>query len=243
MLLVAAFVPAAHAQLGTQTTVLTSPAGPEFTVDGATYFNAMSAFWPVGSQHTLFCSPGRGVLIQSDVRHSVAIPTMDVGQRHQPRANHSGGRQRRQHAVHGAVQRPISIHYSSGLQSVAVYECSGDHPAQRRGRRHDADLGVGGSSESLQAVANPGWVFAGWQIGGSVVSLYPAYNAVVNAGTTATAVFNAAKPVTLATNPPKSDVLRGRHSDDLQRLHAPAADARLECREQPCGERAESDER
>src|SRR5208283_4998602 len=71
VLLVMGFVPAGHSQTGTQTTViacwiqpcnagLADPAGPQFAVDGTVYHTSMSAFWPVGSLHTLSIPAGTG---------------------------------------------------------------------------------------------------------------------------------------------------------------------------------------
>ena len=69
VLLVTAFVPAGRAQTGTLTTVLASPSGPWIEVDGTVYFNAMSAFWPVGSVHTLSIPAGTGYSYGLNGRH------------------------------------------------------------------------------------------------------------------------------------------------------------------------------
>ena len=60
VLLAAVFIPSGDAQTGTQTTVLASPSGPWFEVDGTVFYSAMSAFWPIGSMHTLSIPGGTG---------------------------------------------------------------------------------------------------------------------------------------------------------------------------------------
>jgi uncharacterized protein (TIGR03437 family) len=202
VLLLTAFFPAAHAQTGTQTTVLANPAGPEFSVDGTVYFNAMSAFWPVGSVHTLSVPQGVGYSYDQ---------TFDTQWQFQQWAWANGSSSSPTIQVIGNVgsDKFTAVFAVQYLFNTAVAcnpaPCT-EVPGTMMVNGSVATPGgiwvAAGSSEALLPVANPGWIFAGWQIGGTIVSTFQPYTATVNGPTTATATFIPAKPVTLATNPP-----------------------------------------
>ena len=53
ILLLVASAPPNQAQTTTMTAVSCNPTGPWYYVDGGFYTTPMSAFWPIGSKHTL----------------------------------------------------------------------------------------------------------------------------------------------------------------------------------------------
>ena len=59
-----------------------------------------------------------------------------------------------------------------------------------------------GTAEALFPISNPGYIFAGWQVGSTTVSTFQPYSAAVNGPTTVTAIFTPAVPVSFVTNPP-----------------------------------------
>jgi uncharacterized protein (TIGR03437 family) len=201
MLLAVGFVPAGHSQTGTLTTVGTSPAGPQFSVDGTVYFNAMSAFWPVGSVHTLSIPAGTGFSYDQDLQTqwqfanwqwangTSASPTIQV--------------------IGNIGSTGFTANFTAQYLFTTQVACN---PAPCTGVPGRINVNGGpapsqptwtlpGTTEALFPVANPGWIFAGWQLGSTTVSTFQPYTATVNGPTTVTAVFTTAKPISLVTNP------------------------------------------
>ena len=210
-LLVTASVPAVRAQTGTLSTVMTNPSGPEFTVDGAPYFKAMSAFWPVGSVHTLSIPQGVGYSydqgfdtqwqFQSWTIGGVSSPYPSIQVFADPSVN--------KYVAQFSVQYLLTVQVTcnpapcpgSQLGLVTVNNQFPDtaQPGQPWTSWQSAGstvvLGVGSSYSN--------WIFQGWRIGNGplITGTGPAYTATINAPTVATAVFMPAKYVTFATNP------------------------------------------
>ena len=61
---------------------------------------------------------------------------------------------------------------------------------------------AGGATVTLTEVPNPPAIFAGWQVGSTIVSTSPSYTITIKAPTTVTAVFIPGKTVNFVTNPP-----------------------------------------
>jgi len=202
IVLVTAFLPVAVAQTTTQTTVLTSPPGPEFSVDGAVYFSAMSAFWPVGSKHTLTVPQGVGYSydVNFDTQWQFQEWQWAGGASTSPTINVIGNVGSTKFTAVFTIQYLFSTAVACNpapCTSAPGGVLVGGNPAS------PTPIWVGpGTSEALLPVSNPGWIFSGWQIGGNIVSQFQTYSVTVNAPTTVTAVFVPAKPVNLATNPP-----------------------------------------
>src|SRR5664279_137796 len=55
-----------YAQTVSMVRVTSNPDGPWLYVDGSLYYHAMAAFWPVGSQHTLWAPSGEGYAYNID---------------------------------------------------------------------------------------------------------------------------------------------------------------------------------
>jgi len=201
LLLTTAFVPAARAQTGTQTTVLASPAGPWFAVDGAVYFSAMSAFWPVGSLHTLSIPQGVGFSYGLDGQTQWQFQGWQwaTGSSSSPSVQVIGNIGSTKFTAVFTTQYLVSTQIvcnpapCSGVPGTILVNGS---PAGQ------PTWQAPGSSLSLLPISNPGYIFAGWQVGTGPVSPFQTYAVTVNGPTTVTATFTQAKAVTLLTNPP-----------------------------------------
>ena len=210
-LLVTAFVPAGRAQTGTQTTVLASPSGPWFAVDGTVYFNAMSAFWPVGSVHTLSIPQGSGFSSGLDGLSQYQFQ------------NWSWAGSSSQETSVQVIASPSVTQYTAAfnVQYLLQYQVA-CNPAPCTGVPGEAGFSVQGwfngpngslavwqspgASTVFSVYVNPGWLLEGWQVGNSPLVASPTYSLTLNAPTTVTAVFIPAAPVTLVTNPPNLNV-------------------------------------
>ena len=201
-LLVTAFIPGAVAQTTTQTTVLTSPPGPQFSVDGTVYLNAMSAFWPIGSKHTLSVPQGVGYSynLNNDTQWQFQQWQWATGTSGSPTIDVIGN---------VGSTRFTAVFTIQYLFSTAVACNPSPCTSVPGGVIVNGNLAgttsiwvPPGSTEGLLPAANPGWVFAGWQIGGSIVSPYETYTATVSAPTTVTALFVPSKSIAMLTNPP-----------------------------------------
>jgi len=213
-LLVTAFVPAGHAQTGTQTTVLASPSGPWIEVDGTVYFNAMSAFWPVGSVHTLSVPQGIGYSYNVDgtIQYQFQGWSWPGG---------SSGDTAIQVMASPSVTKYTASFNTQYLLTVQVACNPGPCPSWSTWVYVNNTLYPNsdtvwlpawstwqspGGSAVLQAVAGSGWIFSGWQIANNPLIPGATYLAAMNTPLTATAVFVAAKPVNFATNPPNLQI-------------------------------------
>ena len=201
MLLVMGFVPAVHAQTGTQTTVLTDPAGPQFAVDGSVYNTSMSAFWPIGSAHTLSIPAGTGY------SYDQAMQTQWQFQGWQGTGVGSGAG-----ATIQVVASVNNTRYTASFSTLyllttkistacePVY-CT-NVPGTVTPDPSTPTWLAPGSTVLLTAVPNPPAMFAGWQVGSAIVSTSPVFNITVNGPTTVTALFIPAKAINFVTSPP-----------------------------------------
>jgi uncharacterized protein (TIGR03437 family) len=212
VLLVMGFVPAGHAQTGIQTTViacwiqpctngLSDPAGPEFTVDGTVYHTSMSAFWPVGSVHTLGIPAGTGYSYDQTKQTQWQF------------TGWSGG-----DAVSGSgptIQVVASVdntRYMATFSTLYLFTtqvstacepvyCT-NAPGTVTPNPSTPTWLAAGSTVALTAVPNPPAIFAGWQVGSNTISTSPVYPITINGPTTVTALFIPGKYITFVTNPP-----------------------------------------
>ena len=205
-LLLMAFIPAGRAQTGTLTTVLASPTGPWFAVDGTTYFTAMSAFWPVGSQHTLSIPQGTGFSFNQDKTvqwqfqgwsgDSTGSTAIEVI------ANPSVTKYTATFAQQYLLTVNVACNPSPCTQVPALLEINGAHPDN-----WTASWSIWqapGASALVQAPgAGAGYIFAGWQVGNGALMATgnPAYTVSMTAPQTVTAVFSPSKLVTFASSP------------------------------------------
>ncbi|HUB82347.1 MAG TPA: hypothetical protein VMB03_26300 [Bryobacteraceae bacterium] len=211
VLLVTAFIPAVQGQTGTQATVLTNPSGPQFTVDGATYFGPMSAFWPVGSEHVLSVpqATGYSFSVTGDTQwqfqnwswggNSSPNPTVQVY------ANASIDK----YTANFAVQYLLTVQVACNpgpcpANQLGWVSVNNQIPNTVQPGQPWTSWMSGGSTALLGAPGSSTWIFQGWQIGNNplITNTGPQYTVTVNSPTVATAVFIPAKNVTFLTNPP-----------------------------------------
>jgi len=218
LLLVAATAPPGRAQSVTETTVLTNPPGPWVYVDSTPFYAAMSAFWPVGSVHTLTAGGGTGysynynATIQYQFQNwswsggapgTSMLPTIQVIA--DPSITHYTAN------YNALYQFTIQVACSTGpcgtfpgvITLAGVPVVFGTNGAQ-------SSWQAPGSAQALQVTLNTGWIFAGWQVGNSPLVTGATYSATVNTPLTVTAVFVPAKTVNFATNPPNLDIYADR---------------------------------
>jgi uncharacterized protein (TIGR03437 family) len=196
------FVPAGHAQTGTQTTVLTDPAGPQFSVDGSVYFSAMSAFWPVGSLHTLSVPAGTGYSYGQNLQTQWQFQGWQW-------ANGSSANPTIQVIGNIGSTKFTAVFATLYLFTTQVACNPGPCPGVPGTINVNGGLAPSqptwvapGTAEALFPISNPGYIFAGWQVGSTTVSTFQPYSAAVNGPTTVTAIFTPAVPVSFVTNPP-----------------------------------------
>ena len=205
-----ALAPVFRAQdLGSVTRITPVPDGAQYSVDGQVYFHASSAVWPAGSKHTLW------------VPFAVQTP-----------------QNRTQYTFHdwefagGSFQtNPVTVTATSSITEyravfdvayalgLSYFTCPDSGPCQSPGT-----ISVGGTPYNssadiyeppnaqvvLQAFANPGYVFVGWQAGPNQVIVGFQNTVTINYPIVVYPKFQVAQQVNLATNPPGLTVLADR---------------------------------
>ncbi len=203
VMLVAACVPAGDAQTGTLTTVMTNPSpGPLFTVDGTPYFSAMSAFWPVGSLHTLSIPSGAGYAYDQTFTTQWQFQQWEwaTGTSSAPSIQ----------VIGNVGSTKFTAVFNTLYQFSVQFACN---PGPCNGLPGSVTVNGGvyssspawqsqGTAETLVATSNPGWIFAGWQVGTNPLIPYEVTSVSVAGPTTVTAVYIPSKPIKFVTNPP-----------------------------------------
>jgi len=203
--LVAASAPLQRAQSVSAVRIMSTPDGPNFYVDNTVFYHAVSAFWPTGSTHTLLSSSGLGpsydlagttqFLFTGWTSNLGAVPGNPIQVVADPHITQ--------------YTATFTIAYKFSLQVVCDPGPCTSYPGtvlvggQNIAPLWGKDLWESpGSTITLQAYSNPGWVFAGWQPAANqnIVGLQ---NIVTMAAPVSlTAVFQPAKYVSVVTNPP-----------------------------------------
>jgi uncharacterized protein (TIGR03437 family) len=210
LLIVAATVPLQRAQTVSVVRVLSNPEGPAFSVDGTVYYHPMSAFWPVGSQHTLGIPSGEGYTYNIDQTIQWKFQGWQWS-----------GDPLLGNAVQVIASPSVTEYqatYSSSYKFTVQLSCNPSCTSEPgvilvNGSKVSGDVSSWqdpGTSIVLQAFPNPGWTFAGWQQGPnqSITSLQ---NTVTLASPmTITAVFLPTKTVNFVTIPPGLQVYADR---------------------------------
>lgn len=200
----AALAPYARAQAPSVTRVMSDPAGPAFFVDGTQFSQPMAAFWPQGSLHTLWSPYGIG-----GVTYNFSGTAMYTFQNWISTAG----------AVKGnpvtVVADPTITQYTAVYSTQFVFTlqlscasaaCSTAPGVVTAGTTpivpgQPTWLGAG-TTLTLQAAPNPGWMVAGWQNGTGQPTSGVSTSVTVSGPTTVTAMFVPTKLVNFATNPP-----------------------------------------
>ncbi len=202
VLLATAFVPAGRAQTSTLTTVLASPSGPWIEVDGTVYFNEFSAFWPVGSQHTLSIPAGAGYSYNLDETTQWQFLNWQwaTGTSSSPTIQVIGNIGSTRYTAVFTAQYLFSTQVACNpapCTSVPGTILVNGNPASAQ-----PTWTAPGATVGLGVATNPGWIFAGWTATGvSGVVPFQVDSVTVNGPTTVTATFVPAKAVSFVTNP------------------------------------------
>lgn len=205
--LVAAFAGGGRAQVQSTTRIIDSPPGATYSVDGQQYTQSTSFIWPQGSKHTLYAPP--------------AVSVLGTTQYSFQGWQWSGGPLPGNPVV--VTADPAITQYTAAfsvayLLNVSFYTCAGS-PCQPPGTVYiggtpyttSQKLFVGaGSTVTLQAVPNPGYVFVGWSSLGSAAITGFQDNVTVNGPLSINAIFAPARTVNLATVPAGLNVLADR---------------------------------
>ena len=207
-LLIALFVavaPPNQAQVPTTLTrVFCVPDGPEFIVDGGVYAHAMSAFWPIGSKHTLTIPQGFGLSYNAD--QSIVfnftgwqwsggpLPGSTITVTADPNIQQyvaNFGTQYKFGIQYFSCGDPLSCAGSPGIILMNGTPISSDTSSYQ----------APGTAFTLLAAPNPGWIFAGWQAGPNQTISGFQDLVTLSAPLTVYPIFVPAKTVTIATNP------------------------------------------
>ncbi len=194
---------------GSVTRITPVPDGAGYSVDGQNYTSASSALWPAGSKHTLWVSN--------------PVQVGQVGTKWVFRDWEFAG---------GVLQfNPVTVTASSSISEyravfdtlyqlgLIFFDCSDPSNCQGPGTIYvngspynstaNAYLGSG-STAVLQAFANPGYVFVGWQPGANQV-IKGFQNTVTMTGPlNVYPIFQPARKINLATDPPGLTLLADR---------------------------------
>ena len=209
-MILAALIPRCQGQdQGTATRIATVPPGLYFSVDGQIYLSAMSAIWPNGSKHTLLVTPpnqlqgkaqfifqnwafaggtftGDSMVITADP----AIPEYDAVFEAQYDLN----------LVFWTCGDPVSCQNGPGVIYIG-------------GTAYNSDQDIwtaAGSTVTLYAFPNTGYVFAGWQSGLNQVIQGFEDTVTMTAPVMVHPMFQVARRINLATVPAGLEVLADR---------------------------------
>jgi uncharacterized protein (TIGR03437 family) len=205
----AALAPRCQGQ-GAATRVSTQPPGLYFSVDGQSYQSAMSAVWPDGSKHTLVVSQPTQVLnnaqsvfkdwefsggtFSGNVMTITADPAVAEYQ-----------------AVFNTQYDLSLIFYDCGNDPVACQYSPGVINVGNVAYNSDQDIWAGaGSTVTLYAFPNPGYVFAGWMPGRNQVIQGFQNTVTLIAPVSVYPMFQVARRISLATVPAGLEVLADR---------------------------------
>src|ERR1017187_178067 len=207
--LLVAMAPSNQAQVPTTlTSVYCLPDGPEFYVDGGVYggvyARAMSAFWPVGSKHTLAIAQGTGISYNRDL--SIVFTFLSWqwsgGTFPQTTLTVTADPTITQYVANFSAQYKFGIQYFSCGDPVSCAASPGIVLVNGTPISSDtSSWQTPGAAITLQATPNPGWIFAGWQAGPNQAITGFQNIVTLNAPITVYPIFVPAKTINFATSP------------------------------------------
>ncbi|MGA3019066.1 MAG: hypothetical protein ABSF62_18235 [Bryobacteraceae bacterium] len=210
--LMVAMAPPTQAQVPTTLTeVLCSPDGPEFIVDGGVYAHAMSAFWPIGSKHTLTVPQGYGGLSYNaglSIQYTFAgwswtgTAASEAGASASSTLTVTADPSLQQYVANFTTLYKFGIQYFSCSDPASCAASPGI--IMMNGTPISSDTSswqAPGASIVLQAFPNNGWIFGGWRAGPNQTIVGFQDTITLNAPMTVYPIFVPAKTINLATNP------------------------------------------
>jgi uncharacterized protein (TIGR03437 family) len=209
-MILAALAPRCPGQdLGAATRISTVPPGLYFTVDGQTYLSAMSAVWPIGSKHTLLVTQ----LTQYQSQMQFAFSSWAFGS-----ATFSGNPMIvtadpgiPDYQVVFTAQYDLHLQFNSCGDPVSCQHGPGVIYVGGTAYYSDADIWSGvGSTITLMASPNPGYVFAGWLTGPNQVVQGFQDTVTMTTPVSVYPRFQVARRINLATAPVNLQVLADR---------------------------------
>jgi uncharacterized protein (TIGR03437 family) len=193
-------LPARAQSLGTAVVVRTIPNSLYFYVDGVQYYEDFAAIWPAGSTHTLYIASPTQAGIQFGTKYTFAGWTDAAG------------------ALQGnpviVTADPAIAEYDATFTtqydlSLSFYTCQSP-PCQSPGTVYvnqtaytqNSDIYLGaGSSATVTAAPNPGWVFSGFRPGPNQSVVGYTDTVTLNGPAVVYPIFQAAFTINLATVP------------------------------------------
>ena len=187
----------------TMTQVSCSPDGPDFLVDGGAYAHTMSAFWPIGSKHTLSIPQGYGLSYSQNQLIMFSFVNWQW----------PGG------PLPGSTITVVAdpsipwyvANFTAQYQFGVQFSCSNANPCAAspgtvlmNGTPISSSMTSWqspGASIILQAFASSGWIFAGWQAGPNQTIVGFQDTITLNAPMTVYPLFVPAKTINFSTNP------------------------------------------
>jgi len=186
--------------IGTAVTVRTIPNSLYFYVDGVRYYENFAAVWPVGSQHTLY--------VEVTTQDAVLYKTIYTFAGWQDKAGSLPGNPV-VITADPAIPEYDAIFTTQYAISLNFYKCTYT-PCQSPGTvlvngapySQDTDIYMSqGSTATITAQANPGWVFSGFRPGGNQQIVGFTDTVTLNGPAIVYPIFQATNSVSLQTVP------------------------------------------
>jgi uncharacterized protein (TIGR03437 family) len=203
-----AFAAAALAQTQSSiTTILTTPAGAQYTVDGQTYNQPTSALWPQGSKHQLgaLLSQTNSVGVQTNFTSwtwaggSFTLPTITV----------TADPSITSYTAVFDIQYQLSVLYypcsdSYGFSPGTIYVNNTAYTCDSQA------FYEAGSAVVVQAIPNPGYVFVGWGTANNTKVIGFQSTVTLTGPMAVYPLFEPTRDINIATSPQGLQVLADR---------------------------------
>jgi uncharacterized protein (TIGR03437 family) len=197
----------AQAQSSSFTTIASSPAGAQFSVDGQNYTQPVSAVWPQGSKHTLSALP-----VQSDpatgAQYTFNSWTWSGGSFTQPQVTVTADPSITKYTAVFGLAYQLSVIFNScsnGTFSPGTVIVNGISYTC------DAQVFVSAGSQAvIQATPSPGYVFAGWGNGNGQTIIGFQNTLTINSPVEVFPIFAPTRDINIATSPQGLTVLADR---------------------------------
>jgi uncharacterized protein (TIGR03437 family) len=195
--------------LGAITRITPVPDGAEFLVDGQSYAHAISAVWPVGSKHTL-AVPNPQQVNGVRTQHVFGGWQFDGGTLPNPAVVTASPSIPEYRAVFSTLYG-LGVIFANCPDPSASCQSPGTIMVNGAPLNFTGDTYIPANSNAIvQAFPNPGYVFAGWQPGPNQAIVGFQNTVTMTRPMTVYPIFQVARQISLATNPPALTVLADR---------------------------------